>query len=221
MWGCGLDTSGFGQGLVVQAHVSKVVKLQVLWIVGTDGLTYWLLAFWKGLFSIEYCNTFSFCKLGQLYLFLPLVWQMDFSKLYPKVLQIVKCVTICVLCKQDTTCVCDLFWPLFIELFFMYNWPSFSEFPLHFQVLRGPDFSWTVYLNSLVFRDHNHEPRIFHHKTVSNLHALNIFSHSPFHVKSFCVHCNCKKYCTHQAICHWCIFTLFLVGKNSCWKGFA
>lgn len=128
---------------------------------------------------------------------------------------------LCPLRVQDIACVRDLFWPLLIELFFMHSWPSFSEFLLHFQVFRGPDFLGTVYLNSLVFRDHIHGPRIFHHKTVSNLHALNIFSHSPFHVESFCVHCNCLKYCKHQPIYHWCIFTLFLVGKNSCWKGFA
>jgi hypothetical protein len=129
---------------------------------------------------------------------------MDFSRLYPKALQTVKCVPICVLCMQDTACVCDLFGPQLIQLF-MHNWPSFSEFPLHFQVFRGPDFLGTVYLNSPVFRDHIQGQRIFCHKTVSNLHALNIFSHPPFHVTSFCVHCNCKKILytpTHLLLMH-------------------
>jgi hypothetical protein len=170
---------------------------------------------------MDYCNTFSFCELGQLYIFLLLMWQMDFSRLYPKVLQTVRCVSICVLCMQYTACVRDLFWPLLIERFFMHSWPSFAELPLHFQVFRGPNFLGTVYVNFPDFRDHIHGPRIFPHKTFSNLHVLNIFSHSAFHVTSFYVHCNCEKYCTHHPVCHWCIFTLFLVGKNSCWKGFA
>jgi len=42
-----------------------------------------------------------------------------------------------------------------------------------------------------------------------------------FMLRAFVYSVIVKKYCTHQPICHCCIFTLFPVGKNSCWKGFA
>jgi hypothetical protein len=83
-------------------------------------------------------------------------------------------------------CMCSLliFTPAFWAVHHI-KWTFIFWVSLHFQAFRGPDFLGTVCLNSPVFRDHVHGPRIFHHKTVSNLHALTIFSHSPFHVTSF------------------------------------